>query len=731
MIFGRQVRFTAPRALASADHQQIDHAPTDADVAAHAVDGRDPVNTSMVRHARRLIGPFYRAARARLKFLQRSGWRLYHGLSPGQAIGRKAGVGFVSPVPANYSTADCAVRVIAFYLPQFHPIPENDQWWGKGFTEWTNVVDAAPQFIGHYQPRLPSALGFYDLRVIDVQRQQAELAKQYGVYGFMYYYYWFRGRRLLERPLEQMLATPDIELPFCICWANENWTRRWDGLDHEILLAQEYSARDDFDFIDSLLPVFRDPRYIRVDGKPLLAVYRSDVMPDSAATIARWTERCVAQGEKPPYVLRTNAFSMEFEVKDPSGEGFSGAMEFPPHYTPKVLDTITAKMRILNPRYQGQIYDYSTVVQHELRKRVPEGYDYYRSVFPSWDNEPRRKGRGHTFARSSPALYGLWLKHACEHATKELPPDRRFVFVNAWNEWGEGAYLEPDRCYGHAYLQTTADILRAFTDPRKPPAANLAESGRTAACAVILHLPDPDLWDEMRAILGAIQVPFDLYVAVRRRAYADACRRINSDIQDAKVFAFDDRGGDMLPFLRIYSHAYSFRYKYICRVSAGYPRQSAGNDSRHRRSLDSLLGSADGVMRILETFDKHPDVGIIAPKGLVAAVKGGKKRNGGAGLPWLDRMAGLLADIGLDYRGEPFCFVPGAMFWFRPEALAGILRRTWLEEEFSTDSAASSEALGPALERVFGVVASWSGFRIVTNADTWVSTLAPRQSFAG
>jgi lipopolysaccharide biosynthesis protein len=656
----------------------------------------------------------FRAARGRLRFLRWSVWRFYHALSHEQPLdGKKSGVGFVSQVHMNYPTVDCDVRVIAFYLPQFHPIPENDQWWGKGFTEWTNVVDSVPQFIGHYQPRLPSALGFYDLRVIDVQRQQAALAKQYGVYGFMYYYYWFGGRRLLERPLQQMLATPDIDLPFCICWANENWTRRWDGRDDEVLLGQEYSAADDLEFIDSLLPVFRDPRYIRVDGKPLLVVYRSDLMPDPAATVARWTERCITQGEKPPYVLRTDAFSRDTEAKDPTSEGFSGVIEFPPHCVSE--ENITAKMRIVNPHYQGVVYEYSTVVQRELRKAVPKGYDYYRCAFPSWDNEPRRKGRGMTFAHSSPALYGLWLKRACEHAAKELPADRRFVFVNAWNEWAEGAYLEPDRRYGYAYLQTTADILRAFTGLREPSCAQLPAARRTETCAVILHMPDSNLWEEMLAFLRQIPVPFGLYVSVPRRAYADAHLRINTDIQGAEVFAVDDRGGDMLPFLRIFAHMYSYRYKYICRVSTGHRQQSGAKDSQRRASLNSLLGSSDRIVHILETFDKHLNVGIVAPKSMVVTVNDGKKRNAGEGLPWVDRIAGLLADMGIDYRGEPFSFVPGAMFWFRPEALAGVLRRDWLDEEFPTDSAASNEEMVQALEKVFGVVTGWSGFHIMVS----------------
>ena len=356
--------------------------------------------------------------------------------------------------PIDPSRVD--VRAITFYLPQFHPIPENDEWWGRGFTEWNNVAKAVPQFVGHYQPRLPGELGFYDLRVVDVMRRQAELARHYGVHGFCFHHYWFGGRRLLERPLNQFLAHRDIDFPFCVCWANENWTRRWDGREQDILMAQQYSAEDDYAFIGSLEPVLRDPRYIKVDNRPLIVLYRPSILPDAAATIDRWRDYCRKAGLGELFLAM-----VQFDVEDPRIHGFDAAIEFPPHKLASGLQPINQSLQIVNPAYQGNVIDYAEVVER-ARRHPPVNYEMIRGVFPSWDNEARKPGAGYTFANATPALYREWLDMAVEYARWHPVADgESLVFINAWNEWGEGAYLEPDRRYGYAYLQETRDALQA------------------------------------------------------------------------------------------------------------------------------------------------------------------------------------------------------------------------------------------------------------------------------
>jgi O-antigen biosynthesis protein len=345
------------------------------------------------------------------------------------------------------------VRAIAFYLPQFHPFPENDEWWGRGFTEWTNVTRAVPQFDGHYQPHLPGELGFYDLRIPDVQRRQVELAKAAGIGGFCFYFYWFGGKRLMEAPIRQYLEHPEFDLPFCLCWANENWTRRWDGLDQELLISQHHSPEDDLAFIEHIAGYLRDPRYIRIDGKPVLIVYRPTLLPDVRATLARWRQWSRENGVGELYL----AYTQSFDRFDPSDYGFDAAIEFPPNNThpPSKANEAT----LLNREFSWHILDWAHFVD-KSRAYEPTDYRLFRGVTPSWDNEARKPGRGTAFVGSTPRLYGEWLFNAAADTIRRIAnPDERLVFVNAWNEWAEGAHLEPDRKYGYAWLQATNEAL--------------------------------------------------------------------------------------------------------------------------------------------------------------------------------------------------------------------------------------------------------------------------------
>lgn len=376
---------------------------------------------------------------------------------------------------------DTRIKTIAFYLPQFHPIPENDRWWGKGFTEWTNVSRGKPQFVGHYQPHLPGELGFYDLRMPEIQRRQIELAKQYGIHGFCFHHYWFGGTRLLRRPFDQFLASPDMDMPFCLCWANENWSRRWDGKEAEILIAQQHSPADDLAFIRDIEPALRDPRYIRIDGRPLLVVYRPSLLPNARETAARWRAYCREAGLGDPFLVSTQAF----DRTDPRDFGFDAAMEFAPNNLG--APDITRHMPLVNREFQGVVYDYQYLVEH-AKTVTPPAYELFRSVTPMWDNEARRPGRGAVFANATPARYREALEATCRYTAAHLP-DKPFVFLNAWNEWAEGAHLEPDRRYGYAYLQATADALRRFPSTYRAPIVCVShDAHRHGAQLIVLNV---------------------------------------------------------------------------------------------------------------------------------------------------------------------------------------------------------------------------------------------------
>lgn len=349
-------------------------------------------------------------------------------------------------------------RLIAFYLPQFHPIPENDAWWGKGFTDWRNVADARPNFRGHYQPHLPGELGFYDLRVEEVMEAQARLARRYGLHGFCYYYYWFGGKRLLDLPLQRLLKTGKPEIPFCLCWANENWTRAWDGHEDQVLIAQAHSPEDDRAFMESIAPFLRHPLYIRVRGKPLLLIYRVDLFPEMRETVKRWRAYCREEGIGEIYLAMMETFEGGGASPGvaPSAYGFDAAVEFPPH--PFDHPFIDPPGEIINPDFQGSVHDYRKAALAYLQAEAPD-YVRFRGVMPSWDNTARRQDQSTIYTHSSPGVYQAWLEAALRFTEAQYVGDERIVFVNAWNEWAEGTHLEPDQRFGHGYLEATKNAL--------------------------------------------------------------------------------------------------------------------------------------------------------------------------------------------------------------------------------------------------------------------------------
>ena len=361
------------------------------------------------------------------------------------------------------------IKLVAFYLPQFHPFPENDEWWGKGFTEWTNVSRSKPLFVGHYQPHLPSDLGFYDLRVTETRHQQIRMAKDYGIDAFCYHFYWFSGKRLMERPLDDMLADQSSDMPFCLCWANENWTRRWDGSENLVLIEQEYRPEDPVTSIQALEPYLRDPRYLTFHGRKIIIVYHPRALPDSSAWMQTWRDYARDNGLGELHLVCALTHSnWSYEEY-----GFDAGVEFPPHNVGELRDRNAEDLGFID-QFEGAIVDYNKVAEFYLKRPLGEKNQVHRTVYPSWDNTARRKKRALVTLNGTPENYEYWLHRAIEDTRQRHPDGQGIVFINAWNEWAEGCHLEPDQKYGNAFLEATlrarqGSALTGWTHVGPPP----------------------------------------------------------------------------------------------------------------------------------------------------------------------------------------------------------------------------------------------------------------------
>jgi hypothetical protein len=350
------------------------------------------------------------------------------------------------------------VRLIAFYLPQYYPISENDGWWGKGFTEWTNVARAKPLFRGHYQPRIPADLGFYDLRVPETRQAQADLAKAYGIEGFCYWHYWFGGRRILERQIDEMLITKQPDFPFCLGWANQSWTGIWHGAPGRILIEQTYPGIDDhIAHFNMLLKAFTDKRYITVDDKPLFVIYRPGDIPDCKKITDLWRELALREGLKGIYLIGEIS---RYNNWIPQDYGFDASLKMkvaPPGDWSSWRHPLRHLRFWWNKRVLRlpTIYKYKDVLPF-LDSYNPNGIENFPCILPNWDNTPRSGLNGLVLHESTPELFRIHVRQQLNRVS-DKPRDHRIVFIKSWNEWAEGNYLEPDLKFGHAYLQVISE----------------------------------------------------------------------------------------------------------------------------------------------------------------------------------------------------------------------------------------------------------------------------------
>lgn len=594
---------------------------------------------------------------------------------------------------------ECRATVVAFYLPQFHPIAENDAWWGKGFTEWSNVSRAVPQFEGHTQPQLPGDLGFYDLRLPEVMQQQVELARQHGIGAFCFYYYWFGGHQVLELPVQSYLRRPELDLPFCLCWANEPWTRRWDGREQDVLLKQEHSPADDLAFIASVRAYLQDPRYLRIDGRPILVIYRPELLPNPKATAERWRHYCHAAGIGDIHLACVESF----ERRDPSSLGFDSAIEFPPNLADAA--PVAADIPLANPGYEGEILDWRAM-SVQFRLRTHPAYRLFRGVNPAWDNEARRPGHGRSFVHAAPRRYEDWLREAIDDAiSHSRTPSDRLVFVNAWNEWAEGAHLEPDARLGHAWLQATR---RANSPPR--------QTLPNRPC-VVLHAHYPELVGEILQALTSTGLTHRLIVTTspeREVAVREVLQALSTDA-DLRVFA--NRGRDILPFLNIADELIDEGEQVVLKIHTKHSPHLPDGHVWLTELLQNLL-SAHNAHNIMKAFAHEPKLGLVGPTGHL--LDAGEHVGGNeACMAFLTRQLGLRVP-----RSRSMLFFAGSMFWARLDALRPLLDahlEPWL---FEPEQGQRDGTLAHAVERIIPSAVQAAGYWLAASSQPTIEVRA-------
>jgi lipopolysaccharide biosynthesis protein len=589
-------------------------------------------------------------------------------------------------------------RVIAFYLPQFHAIPENDEWWGKGFTEWTNVKPAKAQFVGHYQPHLPGELGYYSLLDKSVQRRQIELAKLYGLEGFCFYFYWFNGKRLLEKPVEAWLGDASLDLPFCLCWANENWSRRWDGLEKEVLIGQDHSPEDDLAFIGEVARYMTDPRYIRIDGKPLLLIYRPSLLPDPEETAARWRQWCRENGVGEIFL----AYTQSFEIDDPGRYGFDAAIEFPPNNSapPNVTDLV----RPLQKNFSSTVYDWSELAGRSSNYVKPN-YRLFRSVCPGWDNTARRKTGGTVLINNTPNLYRRWIENAVAETVERVEePSERLVFVNAWNEWAEGAHLEPDAANGYAYLQATRDALEnVLWETQRIP-------GTETRTAIVIHAFYPEILNEILELVVDLPKYHKLFVTTTEDKFASVDKLLAQTGREYDLRALGNRGRDILPFVKIFPTIRAEGFELLAKV---HTKKSLhrGDGDVWRQDLYRKLLEPEGFRRIVEAFAGDPSLGMVGPDRHYVPMS-----------TYLGSNEERIGSIGkhLKLTGEQIRsqgFFAGTMFVARISALEPLMDMGFTDEDFEPEEGQIDGTLAHAIERGMALSVASAGMRLASNAQ--------------
>lgn len=625
----------------------------------------------------------------------------------------------------DFSSHETDIKAITFYLPQFHACKQNDEWWGKGFTEWTNTKQSKPQFEGHYQPREPhDDIGYYDLSDIETMRKQAKLAREHGIYGFCFYHYWFSGDRILEKPVDLLIQNLDIDLKFCLCWANENWTRTWDGQNANILLEQKYLREDPLNFIIDISKYISDHRYIRIDNKPVIIVYKPHTIPNAKEVFSEWRKWWRENRGEEILIWCTRT--------DPDDAGYrklkndiDAVVEFPPAIVPYSID-----QKRLSFDTSGYFHNYqqmiSKIISGTELAEIPTS-NFYRSVMLGWDNSARRKKGWSTWFGFSLESYYKWLCHTISYTRKTFPPDRRFVFINAWNEWAEGTYLEPDKKYGYSSINTTSRAIfslplenkklstlstKEFKLTENKKIIREKKTGAGNRIAIVVHAFYFDVFNDIVKYINDIDyIKIDLYITCSRELENDIVKAVKNLPCQYNIMTVENRGRDVLPFLNIMPKVIEDGHEYVLKIHTKKTVHRTDGDKWRAELLDQLIGKEE-LKKSLEYMDNNSDVGILGPVKHVIPMKDYYGSN-------KETVELLAKRLGLpEGTVGSLSFVAGTMFIARTKAIQPLLALALKDTDFEKESAQTDGTLAHAIERALSASSWASGMRVSTISET-------------
>lgn len=598
------------------------------------------------------------------------------------------------------------VKAIAFYLPQYHTFPENDRWWGKGFTEWTNTRKSAPRYRGHYQPREPHEdIGYYDLSNVENLKKQAMLAKQHGIYGFCIYYYWFSGKRLMEKPLDILLEHKEIDINFCLCWANENWTRAWDGLNKNVLIQQDYTQDDPIKFINDIKKYIDDDRYIKHHGKPIIIVYNPESIPDVKKVIHKWKKVANNNGIGDISVWICRSFQNSIASLD-LDIFVDKEIEFPPHNFWGLPIAVHDPAIRLN---DSHVFDYSRLVDYILQHRSDVNYNMKlcRTVMLGWDNSARRAKGFDSFDNFAINKYYEWLRANVDEVIDKHEQNDRYVFINAWNEWAEGTYLEPDRKYGYSYLNITSQALSQKDycmqyDIKKGDNVN-------CKIAVQVNIIYVDLIDELLSYINNIPEAYDCYITTDSVYIAQkiiSVFKTNCSGNKIVLTVYRNELSNMLPFFMQLKNIAKY-YQYICHISSERLCNNPIGEKLRTYLLSNLLGTPNNVAQIKDYFDNNEDVGLIYPRNVKTSLDNLKQ---------LDKYNKLINSFFSNFNisinfDQNTAFPIRNMLWIRVEAVLQLFDDQVVWRDFFYDVEQMDESFDFIIERIWNYLAESNGYK--------------------